>query len=119
MNDFKLNLLDETSSHFDIDISFEKVQSFAQRVLLTLNTWSDEFAYNTKKGIDYKAVLKSSFSPQSLEAFFLFSLKKQLSDFDTLDSFEAEYNQIEATVKVSFIAYSKTGENTSIDNFEL
>lgn len=119
MNDFKLKKLDDNSSYFDFELSFEVVDSFAQKLLLLLNTWTREFAYDTKKGIDYENILKENFSPRFLESFFLYTLKKQLSSFETFDDFVAEYDRINSSVKISFIAYSKSGEEVTIDNFEL
>jgi hypothetical protein len=117
--DLKLKILNDESSHFDIDLSSEGVASFAQRVLLTLNTWKSEFSYDSEKGIDYPTILKENFSPRYLEAFFLFSLKSQLPDFDTMDNFEAEHDKVNARVKISFIAYSTTGEETTINQFQI
>lgn len=119
MFDFKLKVLNFESTHFDYEVTFEKTESFAQRVLLTLNTWKDEFAYDTDKGIDYHTVLKENFSTRSLEAFFLFSLKKQLKDFSTFDGYKLDYNQSTQTAHISFTAYSLDGEEVVIDNFEI
>lgn len=119
MEDFKLKILDFESTHFDYEISFEKTDSFAQRVLLTLNTWKNEFAYDTSKGVDYHTVLKDNFSTRSLEAFFLFTLKKQLEDFDTFDKYRLDYNQTTQTAYISFTAYSLEGEEVVIENFEI
>lgn len=119
MEDFKLNIQDENASHFDYAIPFEKVDSFAQRVLLTLNTWTSEFAYDTTKGIDYETMMRDDFPSRSLEAFFLFNLKKQLSDFETLDEFIAEHDKKNGHVYISFIAYSKTGYAYKLNEFQL
>lgn len=119
MKDFKLDLLNETASHFDYKIPFEGVDSFAQRVILLLNTWKNEFAYNSEKGIDYETIIRDNFSPLSLEPFFLFHLKKQLIDFETLDNFKAEHDKKNAYVFISFIAYSKSGEQVTIEKLSI
>jgi len=119
MYDFKIHEADESGAYFDYDIGFVKVESFAQRVLLTLNTWQGEFAYDTDKGIDFQTILKNDFPIRSLEAFFLFNLKRQLPDFDTIDGFKAEHDIASSTVTISFTAYSKTGEELVINNLAL
>ena len=119
MEDFKLKILNDESSHFDYEIPFEKTDSFAQRVLLTLNTWKDEFVYDTTKGVDYHTILKDNFSTRSLEAFFLFTLKKNLEDFDTFDKYKLDYNKSTQTAYISFTAYSIDGTEVVIENFEI
>jgi len=119
MADFEIKSIDLESTHFDIDISFTKTDSFAQKVLLTLNTWKNEFAYDVTKGIDYRTVLSESFSAKSLEAFFLFSLKDQIKEFDTFDNYTLDYNRTTQTANISFIAYSLTGGSVQIENFDI
>ncbi|MBL1293350.1 MAG: hypothetical protein COB61_005715 [Thiotrichales bacterium] len=118
MDDFKIKILKD-GFHFDYEISFEKTDSFTQRVLLTLNTWKNEFAYDTEKGIDYHHVLSNKIPARALESFFLSSLKKQLSDFDTFDNYTLDYDKTEQTAHISFRAYSTTGEVVEIKNFEI
>ena len=119
MIDFKINLLNEESSHFDYDLSFSQTDSFAQRVLLTLNTWKKEFVYNIDKGIDYQAILSSTFSSRSLESFFLYELNTQLADFKSLDNFVLEFNKATGEAKVSFIAYSVDEQKAQITEFKI
>ena len=118
--DFKIKSISgENMTHFDIELNFEQVSSFSQRVLLILNTWKNEFAYNIGTGIDYQAILKEDFSSKTLEAFFLYSLQEQLDDFDTLSKFEAEFNRVTGEAKINFIAHSKTDETATISNFTI
>lgn len=118
--DFKIKSISgENMTHFDIELNFEQVSSFSQRVLLILNTWKNEFAYNIGKGIDYQAILKEDFSSKTLEAFFLYSLQEQLDDFDTISKFEAEFNRVTGEAKINFIAHSKTDETATISNFTI
>ncbi len=119
MADFKVHEIDLDGGHFDIDIGFIKVDNFAQEVLLTLNTWKNEFAYDVKKGLDYDTIMRENFSSRSLEAFLLFNLKRQLQNFDTFDNYKLEYDKLNSQASVSFIAYSTTGQSVSIDNFTL
>ncbi|NCB10299.1 MAG: hypothetical protein EOM78_01535 [Erysipelotrichia bacterium] len=118
--DFKIKSISgENMTHFDIELNFEQISSFSQRVLLILNTWKNEFAYNIGKGIDYQAILKEDFSSKTLEAFFLYSLQEQLDDFDTISKFEAEFNRVTEEAKINFIAHSKTDETATISNFTI
>lgn len=119
MSDFLIKQTDEEGSHFDYDPSFTETESFAQKVLLLLNTWSKEFAYDTKKGIDYHSVMQNNYPASSLEAFFLFNLRKQITVFDTFDTYSMDYNRNTGLLKISFIAYSTTGESVEINNFEI
>ncbi len=119
MADFQIKNINSNHTHFDIDISFKKIDSFAQKLLLILNTWKNEFAYDTTAGIDYYAVLSKDFSMKSLEAFFLFSLKDQIKEFDTFDEYVLVYNYETQTANISFTAYSISGESKRIDNFEI
>jgi hypothetical protein len=119
MADFGIKSINIEGTHFDIDISFKKTDSFSQKVLLTLNTWKNEFVYDVTKGIDYQAVLSENFSAKSLEAFFLFSLKEQIQEFDTFDNYKLDYNKSKQTANISFTAYSKTGESVKIDSFAI
>lgn len=118
--DFKIKSISgENMTHFDIELNFEQVSSFSQRVLLILNTWKNEFVYNIGKGIDYQAILKEDFSSKTLEAFFLYSLQEQLDDFDTISKFEAEFNRVTGEAKINFIAHSKIDETATISNFTI
>lgn len=118
--DFKIKSISgENMTHFDIELDFEQVNSFAQRVLLVLNTWKKEFAYNVRGGVDYEAILKEDFSSKTLEAFFLYSLKEQLEDFDTISSFQAEFNRQTGEAKINFIAHSINNETATVKNFTI
>lgn len=118
--DFKIKSISgENMTHFDIELDFEQVSSFAQRVLLVLNTWKKEFAYNVRGGVDYEAMLKEDFSSKTLEAFFLYSLKEQLEDFDTISSFQAEFNRQTGEAKINFIAHSINDETATVKNFTI
>ena len=118
--DFKIKSISgENMTHFDIELDFEQVNSFAQRVLLVLNTWKKEFAYNVRGGVDYEAILKEDFSSKTLEAFFLYSLKEQLEDFDTISSFQAEFNRQTGEAKINFIAHSINDETATVKNFTI
>lgn len=119
MADFKVKSINEEGTHFDIDISFNKTDSFAQKVLLTLNTWKKEFVYDTQKGIDYQTILRDDFNSKNLEAFFLFSLKEQIEDFETFDNYRLDYQKEKQTANISFVAYSKSGESARIENFTI
>ncbi len=119
MADFEIKSINLEGTHFDIDISFNKTDSFAQKVLLTLNTWKKEFVYDTKKGVDYQTILRDDFNSKNLEAFFLFSLKEQIEDFETFDNYKLDYNKSKQTANISFTAYSKTGESVKIDSFAI
>lgn len=118
--DFKIKSISgENMTHFDIELDFEQVNSFAQRVLLVLNTWKKEFAYNVRGGVDYEAMLKEDFSSKTLEAFFLYSLKEQLEEFDTISSFQAEFNRQTGEAKINFIAHSINDETATVKNFTI
>lgn len=118
--DFKIKSISgENMTHFDLELDFEQVNSFAQRVLLVLNTWKNEFAYNVRGGVDYEAMLKEDFSSKTLEAFFLYTLKEQLEDFDTISKFEAEFNRQTGEAKINFIAHSKEGDTATVKNFTI
>jgi len=117
--DFKIIPTNLEGTHFDIDISFKKVDSFAQKILLILNTWESEFVYDTKKGIDYRTVLNENFNAKYLESFFLYSLKKQLKSFDTFTNYKINFNKETKIATITFTAFSKTGESVMIENFEL
>lgn len=120
MTDFKIeNISLDNHSHYDININFEKVDSFAQRVLLTLNTWKNEFAYDVEGGVDYEAVLNDNFSSRTLEAFFIHTLKEQLKDFSSLNNFVLEFDKSNSVAKVSFIAYSVDNQKATVENFEI
>ncbi len=118
--DFKIKSISgENMTHFDLELNFEQVSSFAQRVLLVLNTWKNEFAYNIDKGTDYEAIMKEDFSSKTLEAFFLYTLKEQIEEFDTISNFTAEFNRVTGEAKINFIAYSTTGSTATITNFNI
>lgn len=118
--DFKIKSISgENMTHFDLELDFEQVNSFAQRVLLVLNTWKNEFAYNVRGGVDYEAMLKEDFSSKTLEAFFLYTLKEQLEDFDTISKFEAEFNRQTGEAKINFIAHSKQSDTATVKNFTI
>ena len=118
--DFKIKSISgENMTHFDLELNFEQVSSFAQRVLLVLNTWKNEFVYNIDKGTDYEAIMKEDFSSKTLEAFFLYTLKEQIEEFDTISNFTAEFNRVTGEAKINFIAYSTTGSAATITNFNI
>lgn len=118
--DFKIKSISgENMTHFDLELNFEQVSSFAQRVLLVLNTWKNEFTYNIDKGTDYEAIMKEDFSSKTLEAFFLYTLKEQIEEFDTISNFTAEFNRVTGEAKINFIAYSTTGSTATITNFNI
>ena len=118
--DFKIKSISgENMTHFDLELNFEQVSSFVQRVLLVLNTWKNEFAYNIDKGTDYEAIMKEDFSSKTLEAFFLYTLKEQIEEFDTISNFTAEFNRVTGEAKINFIAYSTTGSTATITNFNI
>lgn len=119
MNDFKVRPLNEEGTHFDYEQPFIKVQSFAQRVLLLLNTWKNEFVYDINKGVDYYTVLSENFHHSALEPFLLFTLRKQMIDFDTISDWKLEYNKADSTAFISFIAYSKDGQTVTVDNYAI
>lgn len=124
MKDLKVvSVTGETQSHFDIEISngdFIKTDSFAQRVLLSLNTWFSEFVYQQTTGVDYMAVLKDTkISSSRIESFILSSLLKDLEDFETLEDFELKFDENTQIASISFVAYSKTGQSAKVKNKEL
>lgn len=117
MNDFKVKPLNLEGTHYDYELSFDKTDSFAQRVLLVLNTWSNEFVYDTDKGVDYHTVMSENFNHKVLESFVLFTLKKQMEDFDTITEWKLEYKKEQSTAYISFIAHSVDGQTAVIDNY--
>lgn len=119
MNDFKVKPLNLEGTHYDYEVPFIKVQSFAQRVLLILNTWKNEFVYDTDKGVDYYTVLSENFHHSALEPFLLFTFRKQMIDFDTITNWKLEYNKVDSAAFISFIAYSKDEQTVVIDNYEI
>lgn len=117
MNDFKINPLNLESTHFDYDLSFTKTDSFAQRVLLVLNTWKNEFVYDTNKGVDYHTVMSENFNHKVLESFILYTLKKQMLDFDTITQWRMDYRKEKSTAYISFIAHSLDGKTAVVENY--
>lgn len=118
MSDFKIKVLAD-GLHFDYDLSFELVDSFSQKVLLILNTWKTEFAYDESAGVEYQSVMEGRVKSSALESFFMLSLKEQLPEFKTLDTFTLDFNRKKSEAKVSFIAYSIDGLIAKIDSFKL
>jgi len=119
MFDFEVKEISENPGYFDFDPAMEKTEGFAQRLALMLNTWKKEFPYNTDRGIDYEAILSGSVSARSLEAFFVYSLREQLGDFDRLDSFTLEHDRATGSVKVGFRAFSKSGDEILIPAYAI
>jgi len=119
MSDLKVVPINIEMTHFDYDSAFIKTESFAQKVVLVLNTWKKEFVYDEKKGIDYETIMSENFPHQVLESFFLFSLKENIEDFNTITEWKIDYNQLKSTAYISFIAHSKSGETVYIENYQI
>jgi hypothetical protein len=111
-----------SNGYFDYDFTeagIEKTESFAQRLILTLNTWKAEFLYNTEEGIDYLSLFKSYHKSKAIESFFIFSLRENLLDFDFLTEFNLSWSIDKKTAYVCFVAHSKNGEKADIVKFEI
>jgi len=119
MLDFTVKEIPGSVGYFDFDPTMETTQSFEQRVALMMNTWKKEFAYNIDRGINYEAILKGDVSARSLEAFFVYSLREQLDDFERLDGFSLEHNRATGEVKVGFRAISKAGDEILIVGYQI
>ncbi len=124
MVDLKIESISgETQKHFDFVLDskgFIKTESFAQRVLLSLNTWISEFAYNKTTGVDYIAVFTDlKLSSDKIESFVFATLSKDMSDFSTLRNFELKIDEISNSASIGFVAYSTTGQSAEISDFEI
>ena len=117
MFDFKIVELE--NGRFDYDLSFEKTSSFAQRVLLVLNTWKTEFSYHQEAGLDYLSIFRGKYKSEAIESFFILSLNENLEDFEKLTEFKLTYSNNKKIAYVTFLVFSKNGESHYVENYEL
>lgn len=118
--DFKVEATALSTSHFDYEIPFKKTNSFSQRLLLKLNTWLNEYAYDLYDGVDYVAVFKNdAYDSEKIESFFLSALLANMEDFENFEDFDMQYKESTGEAFISFTAYSKTGQSAKIDNFQV
>lgn len=120
MVDLKITTIETSAAHFDYEIPFKKTDSFAQRLMLKLNTWLNEYAYDLYDGVDYTAVFKNNaYDSEKIESFFLSALLANMEDFENFEDFEMQYKDATGEAFISFTAYSKTGQSAKIEQFQI